>query len=334
MNNGILLVSLVAFWGCASDTPQTPSPEASTDESSPDTSTDETSPDASADESSPDASTDGSSTDSTALSDFCSEIRIRVEEGVEVLPSTVLHLSAETGAVGLEGETDSASEETPIGFEWRINQPAGSTSVFSPSAYVQSPAFEANVIGTYTFSVTVRTERGACPTVDYVVTVTGPETIVVELSFVTPLASNETDPVFADVDLHLLHPRATGYFDSTYDAHWENPNPEWGWFGAMDNPRWSGGPGHFESVVIDVAEQNTTYEVGVHYRDAAGLGDAVATVSVYIYGVLRDRFEGVRLTGYDLWRTHTIAWPSGVVTRLTEEDGTPWITEGPAGGAF
>ena len=53
--------------------------------------------------------------------------------------------------------------------------------------------------------------------------------------------------------------------------------------------------------------------------DDWGYGKVYATVRVYIYGTLRDQWEDVELINDELWDTHFIDWPTGVVTRI----GTP-----------
>ena len=81
-------------------------------------------------------------------------------------------------------------------------------------------------------------------------------------------------------------------------------------------------------------ERDTRYQVGVHYWNDWGYGETFATVRVYIYDVLRDQWDNVRLGQDDLWDTHYIDWPSATVTRISISAGghpkiTPNFTGGP-----
>ena len=255
----------------------------------------------------------------------CPTAKITVREGAEVLPQTVLHLSA-------AGSTANTGSVT--GYQWTVVQPGGSVSTFSPSAFVAEPSFEANVVGEYIFRLKVFDSLGteSCSQAEYTVVVTSDDAIHVELLWRTPGDINETDegssPTFSagsDVDLHFLHPDAYGrYFDYDYDCFWSNPTPEWGIFSPMDNPRLDrddtdgGGP---ENLNVNVPEQGVRYQVGVHYWNDWGYGATFATVRIYIYGQLRDQWADVRLVNFDMWDTHYIDWPSTVVTRITRNGG-------------
>ncbi len=251
----------------------------------------------------------------------CPTAAIVVREGQEVLPQTVLHLS---------GLGSTASNGAIASYEWSVVQPGGSVSTFSPSPYVAEPTFEANIVGEYIFRLNVRDTLGtvSCSAAEYTVVVTSDDAIHVELLWRTPGDINESDTggdqiyfsVGSDVDLHFLHSKAYGnYFDWTYDCYWDNVNPEWGIFSPSDNPRLDrddtdgAGP---ENLNIAVPEPGVRYQVGVHYWNDWGYGDAFATVRVYIYGVLRDQWADVQITNDDMWDSHYIDWPSGTVTRI------------------
>ncbi len=280
---------------------------------------------------------DGRLTDTTPTPDSadvsnptdCPIAVITVAQGDEVLPQTVLQLDA-SGSIA-------AGEVTA--WEWSVIQPQGSTATFIPSQYVRNPKFEANIIGTYTFRLTVYDAQGkaSCIQAEYVVTSTVDDAIQVELTWQTPGDPNETDTgggagfsAGSDLDLHFLHPRANGaYFDLTYDCYAGNGPLEWGFFGASDNPSLTrddtdgAGP---ENLVVSVPEQNVRYQVGTHYANDWGFGHALATIRVYIYGVLRDQWSDVRLDMGDMWDSHYIDWPSGAVTRITGAGGGTRIT--------
>jgi hypothetical protein len=260
----------------------------------------------------------------------CPTAVINVAQGEEVLPQTRLQLDA---------SASTASSGRVTGWEWSVTQPSGSVSTFLPSAYVEKPTFEVNIIGTYTFRLKVFDELGieSCTQAEYVVNVTSDDAIHVELLWRTPGDINESDTgggmdfsAGSDLDLHFLHPEAKGqYFDYTYDCYWENPLPEWGIFSPSDNPRLDrddtdgAGP---ENLNVKVGEQNVRYQIGVHYWNDWGYGPAYTTVRVYIYGILRDEWKDVSLVNADMWDTHYLDWPSGVVTRITEPGGAPRIT--------
>jgi hypothetical protein len=260
----------------------------------------------------------------------CPTAVINVAQGEEVLPQTRLQLDA---------SVSTASSGQITGWEWSVVQPSGSVSTFIPSAYVEKPTFEANIVGTYTFRLKVFDQLGteSCSQAEYVVNVTSDDAIHVELLWRTPGDINEADTgggmdfsAGSDLDLHFLHPSALGqYFDFSYDCYWENPLPEWGIFSPSDNPRLDrddtdgAGP---ENLNVAVGEQGVRYQVGVHYWNDWGYGAAMTTVRVYIYGVLRDQWADVQLVNADMWDTHYIDWPSGVVTRITRPGGAPRVT--------
>ena len=263
-----------------------------------------------------DVPVDGFGTDGS-----CPIAKITVAEGDEVLPQTKLHLDA-SGSQTQNGVINA--------WEWSVVQPGGSVSTFSPSPYVEKPMFEANIVGEYIFRLNVTDSVGtkSCSPAEYTVVVTSSDAIHVELLWRTPGDINESDTggdqiyfsVGSDVDLHFLHPKAYGaYFDRAYDCYWNNPKPEWGVFSPQDNPRLDrddtdgAGP---ENLNVEKPEQNVRYQVGVHYWNDWGYGNAFTTVRVYIYGVLRDQWENVELRNDDMWDTHYIDWPSGAVTRI------------------
>jgi len=266
----------------------------------------------------------------------CPTANITVSEGEEVIPQTNLHLSA-AGSVATNGAI--------TGWEWSVVQPSGSASVFLPSPYVESPTFEANVVGEYIFRLKVYDALGtpSCEEASYSVYVTSPEAIHVELLWTTPGDVDETDTgytafgesVGSDVDLHFLHPSAvsafnpSGWFDSRYDCYWSATAPNWGGAGSTDDPSLDrddtdgAGP---ENLDLAFPENGKSYRVGVHYWDDWGYGISFATIRVYIYGQLRMQWANVQLVNYDLWDVATIAWPSGAVTKMENGTNVPVIT--------
>lgn len=266
---------------------------------------------------------------------------ITVDEGEAVIPQTNLHLDG-SRSYALVGEIRR--------WEWRVDQPAGSASVFIPSPTFPEPTFEGNVEGTYRFYLDVWDEEDqkSCEPATYEVVVHPDEAILVELLWTTPGDPDETDTgPFAgtDVDLHLLHPDAPAdpaapdhdgdgapdpYFDPLGDCWSGNPRPDWGTPGdESDDPRLGrddtdgAGP---ESVGINVPENGETYEVAVHYPDDHGFGASFATVRVYIYHVLVFELRDVRVLAGDLWCVAFIDWPSGQVSLCEAAEGGYRIT--------
>jgi len=251
----------------------------------------------------------------------CPVAHIAVAEGEQVLPQTVLHLDA---------SGSSAAFGSIVGYEWSVVQPSGSVSVFAPSATVVNPTFETNIVGDYIFRLSVTDGAGvvSCSPAELTVTVVPEDAIHVELLWRTPGDADESDSggdqvsfsAGSDVDLHFLHPRSFGiYFSPDYDCYWDNIRPEWGGPGGADDPRLDrddtdgGGP---ENLNVEAPESGIRYQVGVHYWNDWGYGDVFATVNVYIFGRLRERWHDVALTYDDMWDAYTIDWPEGTVTRI------------------
>ncbi|TNF29665.1 MAG: choice-of-anchor D domain-containing protein [Deltaproteobacteria bacterium] len=261
----------------------------------------------------------------------CPTAAIIVPEGEEVIPQTKLHL------VG----SQSFGTMPIASYQWTVEQPVGSASVFLPSAAAPDPTFEANVVGTYVFHLTVTDIEGTegCQQATYVVTVSSGEALHIELLWTTPNDPDETDegPVAgSDLDLHFAHPFAAGadgdrdgepdpWFDAQFDAFWYNPRPNWGSLDPLvdDDPRLDrddtdgAGP---ENLNLSVPE-NVTYEIGVHSWNDHGFGVSYATVRVYEYGNLVFEWADVEILPCAMWKVGTVAWPSGVVTPLLDASG-------------
>ncbi len=130
-----------------------------------------------------------------------------------------------------------------------------------------------------------------------------------------------------DLDLHVLHQDADGYFDPHYDVHWANPSPNWAGPGDSDDPNRGvedidgAGP---EVFVLDLPESQHTYSAGVHFWDDHGLGLVLATLRVYVDGQLRFAWDDVSLYAGDLWEVVEVDWPSGAVRAIGGD--TPRIT--------
>ena len=268
----------------------------------------------------------------------CATAVIKCAEGDEVVPQTVLHLSGDESYPGcFEIEK----------WEWSVEQPVGSQSVFVPSHTVPNPTFEANVAGSYLFVLDVWDGGGvrSCIPAAYEVLVIPCEAIHIELLWNTPEDTDESDTgpeVGSDLDLHFLHPWASGpdldldgepdgWFDNLFDCFWHRPHPNWGSYDpainddpGLDRDDTDGaGP---ENVNLDIPEENVTYRVGVHYFNDHGYGPSYATVRVYIYAYLVFEAPEVMLVDKDMWEVCTVDWPSGKVLPVVADDGSNKIT--------
>lgn len=268
----------------------------------------------------------------------CPQAIISIDEGSEVIPQTVLHL---------KGHESFAPSGTIAKWEWTVQQPIGSVSLFVPSATFPNPTFEANVAGSYLFKLTVWDENGnpSCIPAEAEVVVIPDEAIHVELLWNTPNDPDQTDEgpeAGADVDLHFLHPYASGpdldgdgkpdgWFDQPFDCFWFNPHPNWGSFDpavdddpSLDRDDTDGaGP---ENLNLNIPENEKKYLVGVHYWHDHKYGPSYVTIRVYIYAMLVFELTDVKLLNHDMWEVATIAWPSGEVTLITDKNGNYKIT--------
>ena len=249
----------------------------------------------------------------------CPTAVIVCAEGDEVTPSTELHL---------HGDQSYAPNGAIQKWEWDVEQPADSESVFSPSAAFPNPTFEVDRLGKYTFSLTVYDEDDtpSCIPAAYQVMVAPTDGIRVELVWHTPGDPDETDEgpeTGTDLNLHFVHPLAEGpdldadgapdgWFDMPFDCFWFNGNPNWGNYdlGIDDDPHLDrddvdgAGP---ENITLSSPE-SVTYRVGVHYWDDWGYGPSAATVRVYIYAQLVLEVADVNMVKGDMWEVCTIKW--------------------------
>jgi hypothetical protein len=266
---------------------------------------------------------------------------IRVQEGLHVAPLTTLHLSADLSEPMAGSEIDT--------WEWSVDGPDGSVTTFAPSASVESPTLEANVVGNYVFHLTVRQGGTASAQPAQATVVVAPtDAIHVELTWHTPGDPNEADTgpeAGSDMDIHVVHPLGPAnpaspdldgdghpdpYFDTLYDCFWFNPHPDWGPAGASGDPSLDrddtdgGGP---EIVALETPQDGVRYRIAVHYWADHAYGAATATVRIFVDGTLVSERGPVELVNRDMWCVADVDSPSGTVTPLTAPGGTgSWIT--------
>ena len=279
----------------------------------------------------PDVATpDATPSPDAARGETVAGLTVVARESATVAPQTVIHLRL----------ANDPTIPAPARVEWSVVQPNNSVSLIVVTSATEA-TFEANVVGGYRFAALAFDADGHSTTLTLAMAVVPANGLHIELTWRTPGDQNEADTggdqvyfsVGSDVDLHVLHPKASGaYFDWSYDCYWDNTIPEWGILGADDNPNLDrddtdgGGP---EITTLARYEVDATYTVGVHYWNDWGYGDAFATLRIYLDGVLQDEWGDVELRHDDLWDAFTIR--NGVVTRV---GATPSITPNYRGQGF
>ncbi|MCA9515535.1 MAG: hypothetical protein KC635_11370 [Myxococcales bacterium] len=254
--------------------------------------------------------------------------------------------------VHLIGPATTADGATIVDWQWVVDAPTGSVSLFAPSARAQRPTFELNVVGRYRFTLWVtEAGEGRIPKSAgaYDVDAVAGDALLVELTWHTPGDGDESDEGFnafgesvgSDVDLHVNLSRFAngfdldqngvpdGWFDDRWDCFWSNPHPNWGAETLDDDPGLdrddTDGAGPEVTRISPGDGTVETYEIGVHYWDDWGFGEALATVRIYVFDELVAEVTDVRLVNHDMWEVASVAWPSGEVTLHAAEDGTQRI---------
>ena len=263
---------------------------------------------------------------------------IVVKEGEEVIPQTVIHLSADESYAPFGAIVQTL---------WSVTSPEGApTPIFIPASDAAEPVVELNTVGLYTFKLKVRDEfgtssgAGSCPDATYQVLVQPDQAIHVELTWVTPGDVDETDTgegMGSDLDLHFAHQDARGpdldgdtvpdpWFADTWDTFWFNKNPDWATLGeerdnpSLDRDDYDGaGP---ENLNLSVPQDDVSYRIGVHYWNDWGWGASDATVKVFHYADLIYEVTFDELHELDMWCVGDIHWPVPAVDRCAA-DGDP-----------
>lgn len=241
-------------------------------------------------------------------------------------------------------------DQRPARYEWTVVQrPAGSTAVpveqfnnpLRPadggrpdSVATPTAQFFVDLAGEYIIELRVVDSLDAtapsdvCPQSPVQVRINAQpdEDIHVQLVWDTPGDPDQTDGDGSDVDLWFLHPRAASWSDVFLRCFYGNTNPDWGALGqGDDNPSLDiddttgAGP---ENINLNNPENTQTlggaYRVGVHYyrsfQEFGGGGDygpSLATVRIYLGGLLA--FEGERelFDTEDFWEVASIVWTPG-----------------------
>lgn len=128
----------------------------------------------------------------------------------------------------------------------------------------------------------------------------------------------------ADLDLHLRHPAAEGWFRVPHDCYYRNVQPDWGAPGdpsddcLLENDAIGDGP---ERLLLPILENTELlggpYRLGVHfrgYRDFEGGGRQVATLFVRLGGEVVYETQMLFAAEDVMFEAIDIEWPSGEIT--------------------
>ncbi len=271
------------------------------------------------------------------VTSLCPKAEITVKEGEEVIPQSVLHLSAQNSS--------SAGGSAIAKWQWTVKkQPVGSNQKFVPNSSSLDTTFVTNAAGEYDFCLSVIDDKGvkSCTDACTTVIVVPKDALHVELLWHTPADPDETDTVGADEDLHLAHQLANQpdidcdgdpdpWFDTTFDCYWWVPTPHWGVASTtsssatldLDDTDGAGPENISLPQPEGTASDPHTYAIGVHYWNDHGFGHSWATVRVYVLGNLAAEYNqpepnqpaggGIEMKALDLWYVGKINWPNQAV---------------------
>lgn len=220
---------------------------------------------------------------------------------------------------------------------WSVRQPDGSLQDFSPSASVADVTFRTVLVGTHVFGLQVTNDGGRVAQCQQTIDADAPDGWRIELTWVTPGDADPTDhcPVGpacgADLDLHFLHPFATGavldpltggpygYFDPKYDVYWMNAHPLWDPQNPdplhqpildMDDTD-GAGP---EILTFRLPDPTRCYRVGVHAYDDGSFGISYPQIRIWDSGLpvyVDVLTEGLRMG--EMWDAGTVCEDEGGV---------------------
>ena len=205
--------------------------------------------------------------------------------------------------------------------QWTVvSAPAGSKAAPMPDGN-SATMFTPLLPGEYVLSYTVEDDAGQTDSCEVTVTATVMAGFRVEV-----LWDVDADPPPpADMDLHVIHPSATVWFDPVLDCNFANVAPSWGPGGIEDDPllfaddQDGRGP---EGIEVDVPEDGAgAYGVGVHFFGTMVGGPSEATVNIYCGGSLMQTFGPQSLTAGEatppdnqFWKVADVSFSSGACT--------------------
>ena len=185
----------------------------------------------------------------------------------------------------------------PAAFTWEVTEaPDGSSSTFAPNASVANPTFFVDLAGQYELTAGASDMDGeVCASVPISITsLPCCEDLHVQLVWQTPGVDDVNG--YGDLDLHFLRGDGT-WNEAPDDCFYGNRVTVWGEseanHAALDMDDDSAGP---ENINLDEMETDVAYHIGVHYQNDKGLGATLATVRVFVSGVMLAEYPDVELT--------------------------------------
>ncbi|MFH2006370.1 MAG: hypothetical protein ABI333_07280 [bacterium] len=212
-----------------------------------------------------------------------------------------------------------------VSYQWQmLTQPSGSAASPPAPANGQTVSFEPDVVGVYLMRLTVTDNDNNTDSCQFSVFATPGEGLRIELFWNPPESPQDN----SDVDLHLLHPTGTGWFNQQTDCFYSNCNVSNGHHLYWDAPNYfpddprldlddvdGFGP---ENINIDEPVVGNAYRVGVHYFNDDGYGPASIHVKIYCGTISINpvwEYGPKILTGgsgsswdNDFWKVATVTW--------------------------
>ncbi len=219
----------------------------------------------------------------------------------------------------------STTDGTPAtGYAWTAQVPVGPPQWASGAAAATAKLGPLLYQGSYTVCLQVQTagQPSCAPTCQTYAFSPG---IYIELTWLTPAASDPSGAGAADLNLHLANDQAgdgkdwdcDGQPDPWYDeqnaAFWLNPTPDWGQSGLLaDDPLVDDAPNPLKPEVIYIDKPAPgTYQLAVHALNDKLAGPSLANISVYVAGVQLLQLSGISLKQSDLWIVGKLVVPPG-----------------------
>ncbi len=221
--------------------------------------------------------------------------------------------AAPMDSIRLSGSDSYDPDGEPLAdYEWTVTRGASTVELVTGDAN-QSAYLTFFAAGTYEVELKVTDAYGvSCEPALHTIEVIPTDLMHIELLW---------DTGAADVDLHLIE-EGGSFFLMPGDCNWCNQSPNWGGVGGGDDPtltlddKYGYGP---ENITVDTPAEGE-YMVRVHYYNSNGDGDVVATLNVYLRGILAGTWSKV-LTNDDVWEVVNVTWSDDEAdTFLTEKD--------------
>jgi len=189
---------------------------------------------------------------------------------------------------------------------WGVTmRPTSSSGTFSAPTSCTSTTYDADVVGTHVVNFNVSDGLGGTAQCTTPITVNPNGDLWIELTWDRP----------NDMDLHLLHPMAgsyansTSWFHNTFDCNYRNRTPTWG-SGTQSNPNLdrdditATGP---ENTRINTPVQGIAYAIGVHmYSWSASPSAVTSTVKLFCGGQLKTTQVRAQNVLKDMWIVGTV----------------------------